>query len=204
MRYGMVIDLNRCVGCDTCAMACKQHNGTPKGVYWSKVLRREKGKYPNSHMHYQPMLCMQCKEAECERVCPTGASYKREDGIVAIDPDKCIGCEFCVMACPYGARTKLIVIQPYYPEKGVTPYERAICGQHQTGVVGKCDFCASRLEEDKKPACVQACVAIARHFGDLDDPESEVSKLVETGKAKPLLPDVGTDPSVFYIEYHRR
>jgi len=181
-------------------MACKQHNGTPKEIFWSKVIRREKGKYPNAWMRFQPMLCMHCQNPECVRVCPTGASYKREDGIVDIDQDKCIGCGSCILACPYDARTKLFGIEPYYPERGFTPCEQALNPGHPIGVVGKCDFCASRLAEGKEPACVQACPAKARHFGDLDNPNSEASKLVARRNAKQLLPDLGTEPSVYYIE----
>ncbi len=204
MQYGMIINLNRCIGCDSCAMACKQHNRTPKGVFWSKVLRREKGKCPNSWMHFQPMLCMHCRNPECVRVCPTGASHQRDDGIVAIDQDKCIGCQYCILACPYGARTKLVQIEPYYSAKGLTPVEEVATGEHQIGVVGKCDFCADRLEEGLEPACVQACPAIARIFGDLDDPKSEVAKLLSRRNARPLLKDVDTEPCVYYIEVERR
>ena len=204
MRYGMLIDLNRCIGCHSCTLACKEHNGTPKGVFWSRVLIRERGDYPNAWMHYQPMLCMHCQDPECVRVCPTGASYQREDGIVAIDQDKCIGCQNCIMACPYGARTKLIDVQPYHPEKGFTPYEKIAFSRHQTGVVGKCDFCSSRLEEGKEPICVQTCPARARFFGDLDDPKCEVSRLVARRNCKRLLTDLGTEPSVYYIDYERR
>jgi Fe-S-cluster-containing dehydrogenase component len=204
MHYGMVIDLNRCIGCHACTLACKEHNGTPKGVFWSRVLIREKGEYPNGWVHYQPMLCMHCRDPECVRVCPTGASFQREDGIVAIDPDKCIGCRNCIMACPYGARTKLVDIQPYHPGKGFTPYERVAFSGHQLGVVGKCDFCTGRLEEEKEPACVQTCPPKARFFGDLDDPGSEVARLVARRDPEQLLPAMGTCPSVYYIASVRR
>lgn len=204
MQYGMVINLNRCIGCDSCAMACKQHTSTPKGVFWSKVLRREKGKYPHSWIHFQPMLCMHCRNPECVRVCPTGASHHREDGIVAIDQDKCIGCQYCILACPYGARTKLVQIEPYYSEKGFSPVEKTVFSGHQIGVVGKCDFCADRLEEGLEPACVQACPAVARIFGNIGDPNSEVGKMISRRNAKPLRPEAGTDPSVYYIEVERR
>lgn len=204
MRYGMVINLNRCVGCDSCAVACKQHSGTPKGVFWSKVLRREKGKYPNSWMHYQPMLCMHCQNPECVQVCPTGASHQRQDGIVAIDQDKCIGCQYCIMACPYGARTKLVQIQPYYPSNGFVAVEKASHRGQQLGVVGKCNFCSDRLEKGLEPACVQACPGIARIFGDLEDPNSEVARMVGRRNVKQLRPEVGTDPCVYYIEVERK
>jgi molybdopterin-containing oxidoreductase family iron-sulfur binding subunit len=108
------------------------------------------------------------------------------------------------MACPYGARTKLIDIQPFHPGKEFTPYEKTAFPRHQLGVVGKCDFCAGRLEEGKEPACVQTCPAKARFFGDLDDPESEVARLVARRNPEQLLPAMGTNPSVYYIEYVRR
>ena len=175
-----------------------------KEFFGSRVLIREKGEYPNGWVHYQPMLCMHCQDPECVRVCPTGASFHREDGIVAIDQNKCIGCQNCIMACPYSARTKLIEIQPYHPGKGFTPYEKATFPRHQLGVVGKCDFCASRLDEGKEPACVQTCPAKARFFGDLEDSQSEVAKLLARRNPKQLLPSIGTNPSVFYVEYVRR
>ncbi len=200
MRYGMVIDLNRCIGCHACSMACKQHNATPKGIFWSRVLIREIGEYPHAKVRYQPMLCMHCKDPECVRVCPTGASYKREDGITAIDPEKCVLCKYCMLACPYNIRTKIMDIQPYHSEKEFTPYEKVAFTRHQPGVVSKCNFCSSRLAEGKEPSCVQTCPGKARTFGDLDDPESEVSKLIARRKPVQLLPEMGTDPSVYYIE----
>ena len=204
MRFGMVIDLNRCIGCHACALACKQHNATPKGVFWSRVLISEEGDYPNARVHYRPMLCMHCKNPECVRVCPTGASYQREDGITAIDRDKCVLCKYCMMACPYQVRTKILDIQPYHPGKEFTPYEKAAFPRHQLGVVSKCDFCASRLEEGKEPSCVQTCPGRARVFGDLDDRSSEVAMLVARRNPGQLLPEMGTDPSVYYIEEVRR
>ena len=204
MRYGMVIDLWRCIGCNSCTVACRAEHGTPAGIEYNRVEKYEVGKYPTAKMKFLPMLCMHCQDPECVRVCPTGASHKREDGIVAIDQDKCIGCQNCIMACPYGARTKLIDIEPYFPGKGFTPYEKVACARHQLGVVGKCDFCSARLEEGKEPACVQACPAKARTFGDLDDPDSEVATLVARRNSKRLLEDRGTEPSVYYIECERR
>ena len=100
-RYGMVIDLGRCVGCDSCSIACKAQNATPRGVLWNKVLKYETGAYPDSKLKFLPMQCMHCAEPECERVCPTGAISKRSDGIVVIDQDKCMGCRYCGLACPY-------------------------------------------------------------------------------------------------------
>lgn len=105
MRYGMVIDLERCIGCNACTVACKQKNATPPGTFWCKVTTTEEGEYPKAYRKHMPTLCNHCEKAVCVDVCPTGATYKREDGIVMVDADKCIGCRYCIAACPYEART---------------------------------------------------------------------------------------------------
>lgn len=198
-RYGMVIDLSRCTGCHACAMACKAQNGTPPGVWWSHVETREVGTYPNARMVFLPLLCMHCNNAPCVEVCPTGATYKRQDGIVAVDYDKCMGCKYCIAACPYGARVFVDEIRPYYTEFGLTPYEQMMYQKHRRGVVEKCNFCMDRVEQGEQPACVATCPAYARVFGDLDDPRSEVSRLIAERQAVQLLPELGTDPSVYYL-----
>jgi Fe-S-cluster-containing dehydrogenase component len=198
-RYGMVIELSRCVGCHACAMACKAENGTPPGVWWSKVLTTEIGKYPNASMDFLPLLCMHCENPACVEVCPTGASYKRPDGIVVVDYDQCMGCRYCETACPYDARTIVDEIRPYYPEFGSTPYEEVMYQKHQAGVVEKCNFCVERVAQGQEPACVTTCPAYARHFGDLDDPNSEVSKLIAQRHGYQLKPELGTEPSVYYL-----
>jgi len=206
----MLIDSNRCVGCDACALACKQENATPRGVWWSRVLKYEKGKYPRANRFYQPLQCMHCDNAPCVSVCPTGASHKRPDGIVAIDYEKCIGCKYCVQACPYGARCFIDQIRGYYPDRGLVPFEVAGYQKHQTGVVEKCTFCLHRIDAAIKsglnagvdraatPACVITCVGYARVFGDLDDPNSEVSRKIASTHARPMKPELGTKPKVYY------
>jgi Fe-S-cluster-containing dehydrogenase component len=199
-RYGMVIDLGRCIGCHACSLACKAQNGTSSGVWWSKVLIAEVGQYPSSRVTSTPVLCMHCKNPPCVDVCPTGASYKRPDGIVAVNYDQCMGCRYCETACPYGARTFIDSLRPYYPKYGLTPYEQTMYAKHQVGVEEKCNFCMDRLATGQQPACVAACPGYARFFGDLDDPNSEVSKLITRKHAEQLLPELGTNPSVYYVK----
>jgi Fe-S-cluster-containing dehydrogenase component len=197
-RYGMVIDLKKCVGCTACAMACKAENGTPPGVWWNKILMGERGQGTSARRTYLPMLCMHCEQAPCVQVCPTGASYKRPDGIVVVDYGKCMGCKYCEVACPYDART-VAELKPYYEKFGFTPYEQMMYAKHQAGVVEKCTFCVDRVAQGQEPACVAACAAAARHFGDLNDPNSEVSRLIVQRKGYQLLPELGTNPSVYYL-----
>jgi Fe-S-cluster-containing dehydrogenase component len=200
MRYGMVIDLKRCIGCNSCTIACKQTNATPKNITWTRVILSEMGTYPNTRLTYLPVLCNHCAEAPCVDVCPTGASQKLADGTVWVDPDQCIGCRFCMTACPYNARFfNYGKPEPYNPEIGYTPYEEARLDEHPVGAVTKCDFCMDRVAEGLDPACVQTCPANARIFGDLDDPDSEVSRLLASRDSYQLYPELGTDPSVYYL-----
>ncbi|MEM4297512.1 MAG: 4Fe-4S dicluster domain-containing protein [Nitrososphaerota archaeon] len=199
VRYGMVIDLRRCIGCGSCAMACKVANGTPPGIFWLRLIYRELGKYPHARIDAIPINCMQCKEPACQKVCPTGATQIRDDGIVIIDDTKCVGCRFCMIACPYGVRFFLDKERTYFPGYK-TPFEEVKYQRHKVGVVSKCDFCLERREKQKlNPACVDVCPCAARYFGDLDDPKSEVSKLIAQHRATQLRPELGTDPSVYYI-----
>ncbi len=203
-RYGMVIDLKRCYGCYSCVMACKQANCTPPGVFWSRVLRGEMGEFPNSVRQALPVLCNQCEEPDCMKVCPTGATYQTDDGIVRVDKDKCIGCKYCMMACPYGARYSVPEYKSYFPEGlPISDYEKYCMKvweeKRGLGVATKCDFCIDRRAEGREPACVQSCPAKARVFGDLDDPESEISYLIKTKRGFVLRPEVGTEPKVYYL-----
>jgi DMSO reductase iron-sulfur subunit len=178
-QMAIVFDLDRCVGCESCTVACKQENNVPLGPFWSKVLRiGPTGKFPDLEMYWLPVLCQHCEEPQCTEVCPTGASHKRADGIVLIDKDKCIGCQYCVMACPYGVR--------YFNE--------------EEKVVEKCTLCAHLVERGEEPACVKTCVGKNRIFGDIDDPNSEISqKIREAGDNVHMLADVGNHPSMQYI-----
>lgn len=200
-RYGMVIDLKKCLGCSACTTACKMEHGTPRAVFWTKVVQKEIGKWPNANRQYEPLACMHCKNAPCVDVCPTGATYKRADGIVVVDYDKCIGCRYCQTACPYGARTYMDKIEGYYTKfgLGLTPYEQVMYKNHPVGVVEKCTFCSELIDKGQQPACVETCPSYARFFGDLDDPKSQVSQLIADRHGYQLLPELGTDPSVYYL-----
>ena len=202
-KLGLVIDLDTCVGCHACAVACKEWNAggiagpltdedpygkAPFGVWFNRVHSYEveplaASGQPAMTVHF-PRSCLHCEEPACVTVCPTGASYKRaEDGIVLVDEDKCIGCKLCSWACPYGAREYSAV----------------------EGVMKKCTLCIDRIynehldEIERQPACVQACPTRARHFGDLGDPDSKVSRLVAERGGRELLPELGYNPVNRYL-----
>ncbi len=199
MRLGLAIDLDTCVGCNACAVACKQWNtsGTtgpltdynpfgkdPSGVWFNRIRNYEVGDYPDNKTVHFPMSCLHCEDAACVTVCPTGASYKRpEDGIVLVDQDKCMGCNYCAWACPYGAREL----------------------DREDGTMKKCTLCIDRIYdeglpvEERQPACVLTCPTHARFFGDYDDPDSEVSRLTRERGGKALMPELGYKPTNMYL-----
>jgi phenylacetyl-CoA:acceptor oxidoreductase subunit 1 len=209
MRWGMVIDLGRCVGCQTCTIACMQEHGLPAGTQWRFVADCEIGEYPNVRRVFLPMQCMHCAEPPCVPVCPTGASQRRADGIVHVEYDLCVGCGYCAVACPYHARHLVHEARGYFDVP--TPSEQANGHAGRHGVMTKCTFCKERVDAgraqglvpgvdpDATPMCALACIAGAIVFGDLDDPASRVAQLVAEGKAVPLMPEIGTQPSVFYL-----
>lgn len=177
-RYGMVIDARKCVGCMSCSVSCKMENSIPFGVFRSWVNITEKGTYPTVRRYFLPRLCNHCENPSCVQVCPVKATYyNSQDGRVVIDKDKCIGCGYCLEACPYAARF-------------ASPVSKT---------ADKCDFCEHALAAGEKPACVKNCIGKCRHFGDLNDPNSTVSKLIADQPAQTLRPDLGTKPKVFYI-----
>jgi phenylacetyl-CoA:acceptor oxidoreductase subunit 1 len=209
MRWGMVVDLRRCVGCQTCTIACKQEHALPAGTFWRFVADCEVGQYPDVRRLFLPMQCMHCAEPPCVPVCPTGASRQRADGIVWIRYEACVGCGACAMACPYHARHFVERPQGYFAAP--TPPERLTARPGRHGVMTKCTFCVERVDHglargltpgvhpDATPVCAVACIANAIVFGDLDDPASPAARLLAEGHATPLMPECGTAPSVFYI-----
>ncbi len=201
MKYGMVIDLKRCIGCYGCQLSCKAENGTPPGVLFARVLKREEGKYPTVQQIFLPVLCNHCDDPPCVEVCPTGASFvHEEDGTVDIDPDICVGCRTCMMGCPYTNRYYNDGPQFYYEDHGgPTPYEEKRGAGNEPNVVMKCNFCRDRVQGGLDPACVSNCPTTARYFGDLDDPTSEVSRLIKERDGFTLHPELGTRPSVYYL-----
>jgi Fe-S-cluster-containing dehydrogenase component len=199
MRLGMVIDLKRCIGCYGCQVSCKAEHGTRPGTTYARVVKREVGTFPDVKRVSLPLLCMHCANPPCVDVCPTGASQKRDDGIVFVDGDVCVGCRACVMGCPYGARYYQDEERNYFEGTEPNPYENARYWSHVAGVVEKCDFCRHRLADGREPACVTNCMTKARIFGDLDDPASEVSRLIREEQGSQLNPELGTDPSVYYL-----
>jgi molybdopterin-containing oxidoreductase family iron-sulfur binding subunit len=174
-------------------------------MWWNKVMTvggesmdAMAGVYPNNTLMYITLACQHCGNPACVRVCPVGATYKREeDGVVFQDYDKCIGCRMCMAACPYSG------VRVFNWEEPKHPLDFAVGDKdvptHQKHVVEKCTFCAHRLARSEEPACVEVCPGRARFFGDLDDPNSEVSRLVATREHKQLLPEQGTNPSVYYL-----
>lgn len=197
----MIIDKRRCYACQGCTVACKAANATPPGTFWTKTKIIEHGTFPKAHMEYMPMICNHCDNPPCVAICPTKASKKLADGTVQVTASECIGCQMCMEACPYGARYYNSNDKPTYWETGEqNQYEEARMKEHVNNTVDKCTFCSSRRSRGLQPACVATCAGRARIFGDLDDPNSEVSKMFKQYNPKPYKPEKGTKPRVFYIE----
>jgi molybdopterin-containing oxidoreductase family iron-sulfur binding subunit len=209
-EWVMAIDLRKCIGCSACTIACKAENHLPPGVVYRPVIEHEIGEYPNVSRQFIPRPCMQCDDPPCVPVCPVGATYKRPDGIVEIDYEKCIGCRYCIPACPYSARTfdfgdnyteGTPALQAYEeapsPEYGRS-WDRRNDGS-PVGNVRKCQFCLHRLNVGMLPACVTTCIGGATYFGDRSDGESLVSELIHRPNVVRLKEELGTKPKVYYL-----
>jgi Fe-S-cluster-containing dehydrogenase component len=176
MRYAMAIDTRKCVGCSDCVVACQTENSVPIGYSRDWIREIMKGEYPDLHLEIRSERCNHCDNSPCVRSCPTGASHYEEGGIVKVTKNRCIGCSACIVSCPYNAR--------YI---------------HPDGYVDKCTFCDHRVKKGEKPACVAACPTTCMHFGDLDNPVSEISGLLNRRQYKTLIPEAGTSPRVYFL-----
>ncbi len=228
-NWAMVIDQERCIGCWTCAVGCKEINNEPLGFWWNRILTAAPGEvtgqrldalanpasddidvphgvFPQVEMAYLPVACQHCDEAPCVKACPVDATFKRDDGTILIDYERCIGCRYCVAACPYGVRVFNWGDAKRDPDFTVgygrdyrTDGRLVFTPERPTGVVEKCTLCVERIDNGEQPFCVDICPTGARVFGDLNDRSSEVSQLVRQGGATQLLGDLGTDPHIFYL-----
>lgn len=211
-RWAMVADLERCVGCQTCTAACRHTNATSPAVQWRKVIDVEAGTFPNVSRTFVPVGCQHCADPPCMHVCPTTATRQRADGIVTIDYSICIGCAYCEVACPYQAR--FLVHEPHTAYGPAMENEIERADEERLGVAQKCTFCSDRIDFGLEngltpgidpratPACVNACIADALHFGDVDDPASNVSQLLRRHKNFKMHAELKTEPGFFYLYGH--
>ena len=205
-RWGMAVDLERCIGCWSCAVICKSENDVPLGMWWNRILtegdgidRPEVDEHGNLTMQWVPLACQHCDDAPCEKVCPTQATFTTDEGVVLVNAEDCIGCRYCMAACPYGVR----VFNWGEPERPFD-FDHGMVEPRPVGTVEKCSLCVHRLEEGQVPSCVWSCPAQARIFGDLDDDEGDLVTLLAARNATHLLEDKGTHPKVAYLEPRRR
>lgn len=209
-RWAMAIDLRKCIGCHACTIACVAENKLPPGVVYRPVIEEEIGEYPHVSRRFIPRPCMQCANPPCVPVCPVKATYKRPDGIVEVNYEACIGCRYCIAACPYGARTADFgefytdgtPERQGYESQPSHEYGRGWTRDDHGSPVGnarKCHFCIHRLEAGMLPACVTTCVGYATFFGDLNDPESLIHELAGKPNVMRLKEELGTKPQVFYL-----
>jgi Fe-S-cluster-containing dehydrogenase component len=207
-HWGMVIDLSKCIGCDYCVYACQATNDTEDTMRWNIRIDDET---ETGEVFHVTRPCLHCRNAPCIDVCPVGATFHRDDGLVVMDYDKCIGCRYCQTACPYGARSFNWTERVDDPNPMAPEWGRPEVPRRPRGVIEKCTFCIHRIDAglarglvpgvnpEATPACVNICPVRARHFGDLNDPNSEVSRIIATTPTLRLREDLGTDPSVYYI-----
>ena len=217
-KWSMVIDLRKCVGCYSCTVSCIAENKLPPGVVYRPVLSEEIGTYPNTTERYIPRPCMQCEDPPCVPVCPVHATWKRKDGIIEIDYDQCIGCRYCITACPYSARTfdkghyytedapkakemvgekaRIYEVEPMFAYGKPWPRED---DDSPIGNARKCHFCIHRVEKGMLPACVVSCIGRATYFGDANDSKSLVAELIGKPNVMRLKEEMGTNPKVYYL-----
>ncbi|WP_420213877.1 sulfate reduction electron transfer complex DsrMKJOP subunit DsrO [Janthinobacterium fluminis] len=181
-RWAMVVDVRKCIGCQACTVSCIMENAVPENSFRTIVSTYEVREGNRCGTYTLPRLCNHCEKPPCVPVCPVGATFQRKDGVVVVDGDRCVGCAYCVQACPYDARFI----------------------NHDTGKADKCTFCAHRVDVGLLPACVETCVGGARIFGDLNDPHSEVRRLLDANEVKVLKPEMDTQPHVFYLGLDER
>lgn len=220
-HWVMVIDTRKCVGCSACTVACVAENKLPPGIVYRPVLEEEYGAYPNVTRRFLPKPCMQCENPPCTPVCPVNATYKNDEGIVVINYEQCIGCRYCIVACPYSSRTfdtgqtytqdSVNLVGAVVGTGRADDYERAATYEYGVahgrtghddspiGNVRKCHFCAHRLAVGMLPECVTTCIGRATYFGDSNDPESIVAKLIISPNVMRLKEELGTKPRVFYL-----
>lgn len=220
-RWIMVIDLRKCVGCSACTVACIAENKLPPGVVYRPVMEQEVGTYPNVTRKFIPRPCMQCDNPPCTSVCPVKATWKNEEGVVVVDYNQCIGCRYCVTACPYSARTfdfgytynqaTTVGTAAIYGRDKASSYERAANDEYgvawerrgddasPVGNVRKCHFCLHRVKAGMLPACVTTCIGRATLFGDANDPNSVVAQQIAKPNVMRLKEDQGTEPRVYYL-----
>ena len=204
-QLGMAIDTKRCIACYTCAVSCKVENNLPNNMWWNTVVNvggdqrdAPAGTYPNLTMSTYTLACQHCEKPLCVAVCPTESTWKRDDGIVAKDNEKCIGCKLCIEACPYaGVRVFQEGEPEFYLDFAVGDADAAT---HYGNTVEKCILCSHKVDRGEAPACIDCCPGRARIFGDINDPNSEISKAIASRTSKQLSVEAGTNPSVYLLE----